>query len=1197
MTEASDMAPDVPPPKSPRRRRWLIVGGSVLVVVLVLGVLAPRFAAGWLAKGQLERLGIANQGVTSLTIDLWNSEIDLGTVEFWSADAAHGRIENVSISYDMANLFAGRALVDQLRVRGIDIRINRDEDGSITVNGIKLADLLGPADQEDEAGDQALEEDTAEGGFGVGLDGFLLEDSRALLRTDLGGELVVEIDRLVIEDIRSWDPDQPAVVGLTALVNDIEVQADAQVHLFSETIMADAHVRLASIDLDKVTRFTGPLGFDRRDGEVRVDMVTSIQIEPGGRLMMAGYADLTHEGAALARPNLEYRVGRQRVDIDGVVVAEPVAAESDGQGSTVLKAAGSARVRSDQVEVRAAEAGTLTFDEADIHLADLALFRDPEGRIRLDVVPSVQLMAAEVSGPLGIETTQIRAALPALAATLDGASIAVRAAGTAEVEDAGLTLPGAQGATGPSLRTGTVRAAFDDLVISLAPERTKVAGHLGLELSDLVAVAPVAAGEAEASTGPIEIDLADLGLQTSGDGLGLTVKGALDVRDLQGMLPNATDGMPISVEMSGVSAELEGFDVALDSSGGGEVSGQAALGLADLAAEGPLGETAAMISAKTFDVALSAFQAATSEQALQLGATGSTEVGGLQAQLSGGESPVNIKLERVTSNFDSVKAAMQSSGTTQASGALTLALNEVAADVPYGDGAAGVTTGELGLTVSEFQLSVTDGGTSIEAVGSNKLAGFRANLPAADNAPPMALGLDGLEVTIDQLAAEVGPETLTWQVKSTIAGESISADVEGEGAASVRLGTLALDGLEADHGMAVSAQSLEIAGLEIELSDRTISAFAGDGSGSPGPENEGPQATPASSETPPPAVRLGRLTIEQPAVARYSDTSLEPAVNVEAELNRFEIANLDTADPSQRTDLHIEATINRRAELALSGWAALSDPPDLDLDVDLHDLELASFSPYAANAVGMDMESGVLATKLVAAASRGDLEGKIDVEVEDLILIPVSEADAQAASTAIGMPVGAVVGLLEDPDGRIKLGFPISGTVQEPQIDPTEAITKAVAATLKTVFPPTAIAGLLMSEGGSFEFRPITFDEGSDELSDEGREMVDGFMALLREKPRLEVLLCGRATPADAGEPRREPDASAPRDGKPAAARDAEPQAVSEDPMIELAKARALAVETYLVEEQGLSPERLRECRPRYDAGDSGPPRVDLLLT
>ena len=49
--------------------------------------------------------------------------------------------------------------------------------------------------------------------------------------------------------------------------------------------------------------------------------------------------------------------------------------------------------------------------------------------------------------------------------------------------------------------------------------------------------------------------------------------------------------------------------------------------------------------------------------------------------------------------------------------------------------------------------------------------------------------------------------------------------------------------------------------------------------------------------------------------------------------------------------------------------------------------------------------------------------------------------------------------------------------------------------------------------------------------------------------------------------------------------------------MIELAKSRAPALENYLVEEQGLSPERLRECRPRYDPGNSVPPQVDLLLT
>jgi hypothetical protein len=276
-----------PGPRS-RRRRWIVIGAVALGLILVLGVLVPRFAAGWLANEQLERMGIANQGVTSLDIDLLNSRIDLGAVEFWAADSAPGRIGNVSMSYDVTNLFAGRALVDQLRISGIDLHVTRDQDGSITINGIELADLLGP--REEEEGDQAAE---GEGlAFGVGLDGFLLEASRMLFETELGGTLLVEIDRLVIEDMRSWDPDHPAVVRLSARVNDIELQAEAQAHLFTDTIMVDAHVRLDSINLDKVTRFTGPLGFERRDGDIGVDLTISIQLEPDGRVVLAGYGDI-----------------------------------------------------------------------------------------------------------------------------------------------------------------------------------------------------------------------------------------------------------------------------------------------------------------------------------------------------------------------------------------------------------------------------------------------------------------------------------------------------------------------------------------------------------------------------------------------------------------------------------------------------------------------------------------------------------------------------------------------------------------------------------------------------------------------------------------------------------------------------------------------------------------------------------------
>jgi len=338
--------------------------------------------------------------------------------------------------------------------------------------------------------------------------------------------------------------------------------------------------------------------------------------------------------------------------------------------------------------------------------------------------------------------------------------------------------------------------------------------------------------------------------------------------------------------------------------------------------------------------------------------------------------------------------------------------------------------------------------------------------------------------------------------------------------------------------------------------------------------------------------------VGSPAVVRYTDTAVDPPLEAEAAL-QVEVTGLNTGDPNQRTDVAVEATINEKAELGVSGWATAADPPDFDIDVELQQLELPPLSPYAANAVGLEIESGVFDTTTVAVASGGALEGNIDLVIEDLVLIPTSEEAAERASAAIGAPVSAVVGLLEDEGGRISLGLPIAGTVEEPEVDPTEAISTAVAAALTSAFPPTAIAGILMSESGGVEFRPITFEVGSAELDDEARETIDGFVALLNDKPRLEILPCGRATPADAGEPMREARASAEETSTstPPAASSAEPSEAASDAMQELAKARALAVETYLIEEQGLAPERVRECRPRYDPGDSGPPRVDLTLT
>ncbi len=1143
--QAPGAAASSPAPRR-RGRGWLIGGGLALALLLVLTVLVPRFAAGWLAAQQLERMGIANRGVTSLDIDLLHSRINLGAVEFWAADAVPGQVADVSLTYGLSNLFAGRALIDQLRISGIDLRVTRDEDGSITVNGIELADLLGPPEEPDTR-DQATEDDRS-AAFGIGLDGFLLEDSRVLLETATGGTLLVEVDRMVVEDMRSWDPDHPAVIGLTARVNDIGLKAEAQANLFSDTIMVDGHVRLDSVDLDKVTRYTGPLGFERRDGEVGADLALSVQIEPNGRMVMAAYGDVTHDGAELVRPELSYRVAHQKVDLDGVLIAEPVAAAAGGDAAIVLRAAGDARMEASQVQVNAPGAPELTFDQANIDLAHLVAMRDPQGRITLQVEPSLEVKAPAASGPVGVKTDRVALAMPTLAVTVDGEAIAVRAAGSGDVDKLSLALADPAGGPGSVASAGSLRATFDDLALSLAPGRSGITGRVGLDVDALAA-----------------------------------------------KLGGAAGGPATSVELSSARAEIADLDAGLAGSGRTEVSGRATFGFKKLTAEASVAEGTAAISAGALDVALSALDLVVAEGRSQLGVTGTSELSGVQVQLADGS---NLELGRLGGKLDALGVTLDPSGRIAASGGVALTLAEAAAGLPFGDGTAQGTLDELGLTLTGLDLAMSqDGGATLTTAGSTELKTLQATAPAAAGRPPATISLAGLGVTLDRLAADMGGASPTWNAALSVAAESLDAAITGDGAGSVRLGSLALEGLQVDQAPAVDARSVTLAGLEVELSDRTVKALAA-----------GSKSAPATPEAPADgggaAVRLDQVSIERPAVIRYTDTAVEPAFEVEAELGA-EVAHLDTTDPSQRTDLRVAGAINQKAELTLSGWATSATPPDFDLDLDLRRLQLPPLSPYAANAVGMDIESGVFGTATKAAASDGALKGKIDLEVDDLILVPVSEAAAEKASAAVGVPVSAVVGLLEDSEGKIKLGLPIGGTVDAPEIDPSEAISKVIAGTLTSVFPPTAIAGMLMSEGGSVEFQPITFQAGSAVLDDEGRKVVDGFVALLNAKPRLDVLPCGRATAADTAGPAPPPPAPAVSAANPASspaapAAPATPAAVADtspEAMLELAKARAAAVETYLVEERKIAPERVRECRPRFDPDGSGPPRVDLTLT
>ena len=83
---------------------------NVLIAAVLLGVLtvtvsiAPKYVVRWAATYELEKMGIQTKGFETFEVDLWNSEVLFGPVEFWSSDARHGEIGDAGFGYDLINL-------------------------------------------------------------------------------------------------------------------------------------------------------------------------------------------------------------------------------------------------------------------------------------------------------------------------------------------------------------------------------------------------------------------------------------------------------------------------------------------------------------------------------------------------------------------------------------------------------------------------------------------------------------------------------------------------------------------------------------------------------------------------------------------------------------------------------------------------------------------------------------------------------------------------------------------------------------------------------------------------------------------------------------------------------------------------------------------------------------------------------------
>lgn len=150
-------------------------------------------------------------------------------------------------------------------------------------------------------------------------------------------------------------------------------------------------------------------------------------------------------------------------------------------------------------------------------------------------------------------------------------------------------------------------------------------------------------------------------------------------------------------------------------------------------------------------------------------------------------------------------------------------------------------------------------------------------------------------------------------------------------------------------------------------------------------------------------------------------------------------------------------------------------------------------------------------------SQQGQLDSNIALVLHHFKLKANSKQDAAALDKTFGMPINQSLMLLKDKKGRIKLDIPITGDINNPNFDPTDAIikatTKATTVTLITFYTPYGLVyaggNVLFNLATAMNFDPLVFTAGSSQLTDAHMLQLSKLAQLLVERPAVHLTLCG----------------------------------------------------------------------------------------
>lgn len=212
-----------------------------------------------------------------------------------------------------------------------------------------------------------------------------------------------------------------------------------------------------------------------------------------------------------------------------------------------------------------------------------------------------------------------------------------------------------------------------------------------------------------------------------------------------------------------------------------------------------------------------------------------------------------------------------------------------------------------------------------------------------------------------------------------------------------------------------------------------------------------------------------------------------------------------SSQPGAVAELELDGRVDEYGLARVAGQIGLFDPTGfMDIKTVFRNVEMVNLTPYTATFAGYKIASGKLSLDLEYKIKKRELLGENQIIMDQLIL-----GEKLEGPNIKHLPLELAIAILQDSDGKIDLGLPVSGSLDDPRFSYGRIIGKAIGNLLSKIVtaPFRALARLFGGNGEKLE--QIAFEAGEQGLTPPEKEKFNQITQILAKRPGLTLTVHG----------------------------------------------------------------------------------------